>query len=206
MVLFGTQGATEIWETGFWLAGGLPSSDDAAALQAEVVFNVLLSESDPPVIPAIRSLLLPDNGAVVGMRCYAYPTGGPTATYSGEYTAPTPLNGTSSHYLPWQSSIVVTLRTGASGRRNRGRMYLPAAGAALGADSQMSNSDITTLVNNWAAAFTDLAGSDAGTPSVVSIAGSAHRAITTVEMDSRVDIQRRRANKQVASSVATHTV
>lgn len=195
IVFFGQLPGGEIWETGFWLQGGLPTSDDAAATQAELVFNVFLSESDPPVFPWLQTHALSSGGNIQGARCYAYPSGGPSATYVGEYTAPSPLVGSSSYHLPDQVCLVTTLLTGASGRRNRGRMYWPAPGLSVVSTSQFVLTDVQTLADDLAAAFRDLASSDAGVPCVVSVVGSTSRPISSVKVDTIPDIQRRRANK-----------
>lgn len=206
MVFFGRLPGGEIWEAGFWMAGGLPSSDDAAQAQAQLVLAVFVSESDPPVIPELQANWWNAQTFLDGMRCYAYPTGGPSATYSGEYRLPSPLQGASANRVPNQVAVVASLRTGASGRKNRGRIYFPATGANFSATAQYGPGNVSTLAGDIAAAFADLDASSAGTPSVVSFAGSAHRPITSVVIDTRADIQRRRANKQTIDSAATAPV
>lgn len=203
IIFYGTSPQGEIWETGFWMQGGLPSSSEAASTQAELVFNVFLSESDPPVFPWLQAHALGANASIVGARCYVYPDGGPTATYVGEYAAPSPLVGSSSYHLPDQVCLVTTLQTGVSGRRNRGRMYWPANGLSVVSTSQFVLSDVQTLADDLAAAFRDLASSSAGVPSVVSAVGSTVRPITAIKVDTIPDIQRRRANK--AQAVGSYT-
>lgn len=210
IVLFGSAPGGEIWETGFWLQGGLPTSDGAAQAQAELIYGVLLSESDPPVIPALATSWVNAGGAIRGARCYSYNNGGSQATYAGEYTAPTATTGTAPGHLPNQVCAVVTLRTDQSGRSYRGRMYLPAFGAALsttgGLFGQFDQTNCQTMVNDLAAAFQDLGASDAGTPVVVSPTRGVATLITSITMDTRADIQRRRANKQAAAVTVSAAV
>lgn len=210
IVLFGDLPGGEIWETGFWLQGGLPESDAAAQIQAQLVFNVLESESDPPFLPALAGSFLNSGTRILGARCYAYPTGGSVATYSGEYTVPTPIVGSSGGRMPNQVAGVITLRTAQSGRSYRGRMYCPANGAGMGISgagfAQFPEADCQTLVNNLAAAFNDLAGSSAGVPVVVSATRGVATVITNITMDTRADIQRRRANREAAAATVSSSV
>lgn len=210
IVFFGDLAGGEIWESGFWLNGGLPSSDSAAALQAELIYNVFLSESDPPVFPELASAFWNSSTNVKGARCYAYPDGGPNATYAGEYLAPSPTAGSKTQYLPNQVAMVVTLRTAQSGRSYRGRMYLPCSAGALQTSGsgvgQLTQAPLQALCDDITAAFRDIASSSAGEPCVVSSARSAATPITTVTMDTRLDIQRRRANKQTPTGTASSSV
>jgi hypothetical protein len=75
-------------------------------------------------------------------------------------------------------------------------MYLPATAAVLDNDHEFTSTDISAVAAGWATFFTDVAASDAGTPVVVSRIGTSAQAISSVTMDSRPDIQRRRANSQ----------
>ena len=48
-----------------------------------------------------------------------------------EFTRPTPVNGNGGTVLPYNSAIVISLRTPGVGASSRGRLYWPATGIAL---------------------------------------------------------------------------
>jgi hypothetical protein len=100
--------------------------------------------------------------------------------------------------MPNQVAIVVTLQTGFSGRRNRGRYYLPCTRLATLNLGQIPSTTVTAVALN-AKAFLDAVNSAVGQPvSVLSqVAGSA-KPVTGVRVDSKFDIQRRRANREAA--------
>ena len=206
IAIFGSNPGGEIWETGFWLLGGLPTSAGAANEQANDIWDTCLSESDPPLFPFMQTSMLNAQGNIRGVRVYVYTNGGPRANFVGEYTAPAPLAGSSNYFLPDQCCLVATLQTGLSGRRNRGRMYLPATGLATLPSGQTPAATAQGLGMNLAALFTDLAGSSAGVPVVVSTMGGTTHPITSVKVDTKIDIQRRRANKQPATASTTAPV
>jgi hypothetical protein len=132
---------------------------------------------------------------------------------------PSPLIGggtVSSH--PPQNAIVVTLRTAFDrGLANRGRMYLPMAdgynslgtdGRAPVGDAVRMASSVSSLINNYNAAFLAWAGGgDAGHVSVFSNVGSgAFHHVTAVKAGRVVDTMRSRRSSMVedyqSSSIA----
>jgi hypothetical protein len=107
-------------------------------------------------------------------------------------------------FCPLQVCMVATLITGAAGRRNRGRMYLPANGIGFGSH-EFPNARVDAVCQALAA-WLDALNTLDGSAVVVSQAGTSKRAITQVRVDSKPDIQRRRANAQVASHTHTATL
>lgn len=195
----GTAATSEIWETGFWVASAAPdqATADADAANIKTLFlgdwiNAWLSHMTSDMV-------------ITEIRVYAYPAGGPRASFVG--VAPIASgNGTdTSGYLPLQVAPVLTLLTGASGRRNRGRMYLPLTGFSMMGSNHLLSTTATDAITSAAATFFSALG-PAYPPVVLSIVGSSHRAITEVAMDNRPDVQRRRANKEGATHRSTGTV
>lgn len=105
-------------------------------------------------------------------------------------------NGTAS--LPLQTSPVVTLRTGLSGGSHRGRIFLPplAQAVATGAQSRLTSSVCTSLVNATKVMLDAMKG--VGTqwfPVVYSRTGHSTVTITQVEVGDVLDTQRSRRNR-----------
>lgn len=206
VVLSGTMPGGEIWESGFWMSDtGVTSEAEANAL-ALVIEGTLTASDNSGAVRITAGLLWTAQTTFTTVTTYVY-TGGSAAAFVGEFTRPTPLPGTSGNAPhPNQVALVLSLRTGASGRSQRGRMYLPASGASTEATAQLQRADLVSLVNAWATAFSDINSSSAGKVVVVSRVRGAYRQITQLICDSRLDIQRRRANQQAIESNASAVV
>lgn len=191
MVLYGTVGATEIFETGFWVVGTTPSSDLDVQTMAGKVAAAWEANSTQ------QKSIISNDTAYTEVRGYFYGDTSGKATHTG--SAPiTGGGGTSAGFnCPLQTCMVMTLRTGYAGRSNRGRMYLPANGINLGTDHLYGSAALQSLVIEFAAFLSDvITDGSIGAPVVVSRTESAYQTITAVDADYRPDIQRRRANKQ----------
>lgn len=192
--LTGTLIQGEQFDTSFWVAGGVPANQaDANDLAAQVA-----------AIPQLTTIgaggprtMIDTTSAYTEVRVYSYPTGGPTATFIG--SAPiTPGTGVSSESsLPLQCCIVASLRTGFSGRSRRGRMYFPVTSLTL-ASHQMTQADLDAFVGVVKSIFDAVNAftSPLLSVSVVSQTLGDFSPVTTVTADSRLDIQRRRAEGQ----------
>lgn len=153
--------------------------------------------------------MIPSTAAYTQVRAYYY-TGGSTAAVVSQ-SGLTGVGTGATAPLPNQCCLVVTLMTGRPGRRYRGRIYLPFIGAAL-TSGQLTSAQCTTYANAVAghlSAVKDANGTGGfqpANPAVMSSVVSALTPITQVRVDSKIDIQRRRAEKQVASFSATGAV
>lgn len=196
VVYGGTLDRGEVWECGFWVFGALPQNAAEANANAQLWF-AQLSADDPSGAVRITLTTIGSNTTVLlYTRVYVYPAGGPRAAYVGEHIG-TPLAGNSSRLLPLQSAVVVSERTGLSGRSNRGRMYLPAANIGAGGNGQLSTAQAQTVADGWATCFSDWnASGDNGTVVVVSPTHGTHEPVSQIIVDTRLDVQRRRANQE----------
>jgi hypothetical protein len=197
LTLHGTAGG-DIFETGLYVHSAPATQADAQTL-ANDAWNSWLTSG----LTGFAALLASD-GFYTGLRAYCYPGGGPKAQFIAEAVA-TPTAGTGTHFLPLQVACVVTLQTGAAGRSSRGRMYLPADGATMGADHQFASVDVNqacVAVAGWCDAL-NTAGHQ---PVVLSTLNGTSRPITACRADTKADIQRRRANRQVAASASVHAL
>lgn len=208
VVLSGTLNGGEIWETGFWLSG--PANATAAELNAlaKLVADEMTIASPAGGIAALMGHFADGKCAFTEVRTYLY-QGGTTASVIGTYTVPQTATtvGVGSPKQPDQCCIVLTLRSDLAGRRHRGRMYLPVQGATLGTDGEVAKSETDTVTAAFARSF-DAIGKPGSALAIVSQVGVGDvTLVSSVTMDTRLDIQRRRANRQVitARSVAALT-
>lgn len=114
--------------------------------------------------------------------------------------------GTGSTNEMLQKALVVTLETGQSGRRHRGRCYMPMFGQPTGVGhiASQGTKDLAALalIDTMTAALTAVrahGGGDGSRVVVYSGKSNAARTITTVSVDNRYDVIRARANKQVGA-------
>jgi hypothetical protein len=192
----------EQFNTSFWLAGtAVESSAQANVIAAEIADDFGAIASNP------FTAMLATGAGYDEVRTYFYPTGGPAATYIGAAPISGEQGSVSSSLLPLQSCFVGTLRTGLAGRRHRGRMYFPAiafglvAHQATAAWAQTLSSALggfLTAVNQNAAI--------AGQVAVLSQVAGETQLVTSVEFDTKVDIQRRHANRQLEVGQGTAAV
>lgn len=192
----------EEFQWGFWLnATNITSESDANGLAATV------NGAWTGTAKSITMGLLDPLSGMDEVRVYCYPTGGPTATYVGSSTESSVGTGTSSTLLPLQCAAVVSLRTGFAGRRARGRLYLPINRVPLSA-FELSSTNVDPIAADFADFFSTInAVAGIGNVAVVSQVGAGQsRAVTEVVVDSRVDIQRRRANSMVVDYVKQEPV
>lgn len=203
-VFSGTAPGSEIFATGFWTAGGGTLSDEAS-LHAAII-DLQTSTGYASFLTQAKALIAPDT-AYTKLTAYYYPTGGPTAGVVAEEPISAGVGSSGAGSVGcMQQCMVASLRTAFAGRRKRGRMYLPATGAALTVH-RFDN----TRCDNVAAAVSALLNhvNTAGTygqAAVVSQTGSSSAPITVVTVDNKPDIQRRHANKFAADHVGSFGV
>lgn len=198
----------EIWQSGFWVTGYSPSSSGDANSYAELWYAQLSASDSSGGARIHLGLVAATTVSFTQVRVYGYPAGGTQATYVGIYTG-TAVTGTQQPKSGNQTAHVVSMRTGLAGRSQRGRMYIPANGAPVQADGQLNAAACTTIAEGWATCFSDWnAVSGNGIVSVVSSTKTQGYHVVNVQVDSRLDVQRRRADKQsiTASETAGITV
>lgn len=192
----------EIWETSFAVTLALgPTNQAGADSMADLIAGVFNSTIDT----GLRQLV-PSAGNMNTLKVYFY-NGGSSAAFVSVPSPPS-LTGTGGATLPLQACVVVTLLTGAAGRSNRGRMYLPAAGAGVSmANNQLNETIVDTITDQITDLFDGINALEGFTSvAVVSQTHSAARPVTSIRVDSKVDIQRRRANKQAPLFTATAAI
>jgi hypothetical protein len=202
VVFGGSLPTPEKFAFSFWL-GSTPITTQAAAntLATDIV-TAFASTAKANVLAYLMN-----SGSYDNVKVYCYPVGGPTASVIGQATIASGAGTGTSNPHPLQCAIVVSLRTSFAGRRNRGRLYLPLTSVALTAH-QLTSSQCADIAGAMAAFFNSLnANSSYGDVSIVSQVGTGLvTKVSSVIVDSRVDVQRRRANRSVAIASNTQTV
>lgn len=198
VVHYGALPGGEVWNTGHWMIGtGIDSNTSANAIAAQL--TLAMTDSGAPWgTSGIQNI----NSAGVtykGAKVYHYMTGGPAASFQGESINLTPPAGTAgAQTMPDQCAVCVSLLTEASGRQNRGRMYLPINSATLPASGQLGTGTNTQYVTALKVYLQKATFRIPGSSIVVmSNVGSHTTGVTRLRADTIVDTQRRRTNKLV---------
>lgn len=192
----------EIWASGWWVAGDAPDTAVEANAVAQLWMEACMLETDPGPFYDLSTSYWSNQCKLERVSIYSYPAGGPTADVVGVFEEEH-VGAHSSALVPNQIAMCVSMRTGLAGRRARGRAYMPINYPIITPDGQFGGAMCTQIADDFAGMFSDWTSNHAGqVPSVVSSAGSAHHPITTIIIDSRPDVQRRRANRQTIDSRA----
>lgn len=206
VVFGGHLNTSDSWECGFWVHGSEPTSQAEATATAALWAGQLMSTDDSGALRITLTAYASADVLLEYVKVYSYPTGGPVATYIGEHLF-TNTGGSGARVLPNQCAVVVSERTGFAGRRYRGRMYIPIGRTGSGGDGQLAAAAVDQIATAWALCFHDWdASGDNGTVVVVSTVGSLFTPVSQILVDTKVDIQRRRANKELADHVGVGTV
>lgn len=144
------------------------------------------------------------------LRAYYYPANAAVAAAQAQVGLATVLTGGngSGIGIP-QSCIVISLRTGRSGRSFRGRMYLPATAAQADSDMAVTLTALGNLSTATKTLFDGINATSIGaTPVKMAIANklSSMPRVTYFRIDGELDIQRRRANKITVPQFALSTL
>lgn len=203
-VIHGVLPGGEIFQCGLWAAEA-PSDQAATQSQADAFQADLTTQWAVGNGP---KYLMTTGTTVTGVTVYSYTVAGGKAEFVAESACS--LSGmTGTQNLPDQVAVCASLETGHAGRRNRGRIYWPATAIAASSLSggQLIQSECSNQASWWVALIrawnAHLAGN--GICVLSQVAGSSNP-VTSVRVDSRLDIQRRRANRETINASATATV
>ena len=204
LAITGTFPSSEIWNHSYWMMpageGIVPDDNDGA----DTVLGNIVGSSVWTTYRDILKTFMKSNSAITGLHLYCYPDGGPSSPAIAERVFNTV--GTSSGAAhPLQTATVASLRTGQSGRSFRGRVYLPTTDVTLDTNNQLTSA-VTSAVADMVADFCggwateDVFGvGQAAFVCIVSPTRSARTVVTQVVVDSVMDTQRRRRNRQQAA-------
>lgn len=200
LVFAGTLSGGEKFAHTFWVDNGAAPDQSTLGLilqQAVLTFNAQIG------VAAVKALF-PTSTSYLTCTAYSY-AGGPNADLVAGPTALAAWVGAGANALPNQCSFVLSLRTPQPGRSFRGRSFLPGPHAGtLSAAGQLSAGTVNTVGNAWKAWMQGVAAGGAGFPATPVIVASATRSLKThvthFGIDTRLDVQRRRADKQAVTS------
>lgn len=197
VILYGTFGTGDIWETGFSMIDtGVTSASLASAL-ANIIAGTLGASDASGAMTITLAHIMDDFSKWLGVRVYAYVNGGTKADFIGEYVLPAARVGGKVVSKPNQCALVLTLRSDLAGRSHRGRMYLPATGLDIDTqDGQVSQADLNTVLSGWVTGFSDINDSDTGEIVITSVVLDANTPVSSLTLDSKVDIRRSRAKQE----------
>jgi hypothetical protein len=185
------------WSTGHYVAllggSGMTQADlDADATGIATLHNTLIA--------SFRSSWC-TNTTYTFTKVTFYQLGAVTPTLTSEPTVGTQTGSDAGDSMPPQCALVLTPRSNRPGRSGRGRMYFPfTSPSKMDVDGQVQAADVSSLNSSLRGYFVAL---NASTPTnggtfVSSVASWTHgfvTALTSVTADSKVDTQRRRADK-----------
>lgn len=205
MVIKGTLGSAQTWSTGLWLAAPLVGGSFGVADQ-QAVSDALLGQAN--TWWGSMKAYQPADVHMTAVATYFYPSGSIVSTQVAESLVTSGGAGSAGDYLPLDACLVATFRTDVSGRSGRGRSYMPLTGVPLGSDHQATLTQCTNVANAYQAmlsginALNETAHNIASLTCVVaSFTKHQYNDITTVSVDSLVDVQRRRQDKVGATHV-----
>lgn len=192
VVLSGTAPQGEIFATGFWLMGGAIDSEADANIAAQAIADLAKWDDTGAGHPAT---FVGSDTSFDTVNVYQYVTGNPRAAFIGEASLGPRPGQANQGPLPLQCCYVVSLRSGLPGRSRRGRMYLPCTNQSL-TNHQLDETDVEAIAAWWKGYFDELnaLGDTVGVLNVVSRTLSSAVEVSSLIVDSRLDIQRRRAN------------
>jgi len=202
MNLVGHSPGGEIFNVGLWLAPTVTPSQaqlDTMATDIAALITTAAWTNIRTAIPATAGYDL--------VRLYSYPSGQARAQKVSEAPIAT-LVGSGVNYHPLQSAMVVTTRTGVPGQRSRGRFYMPAFAVPLQSDCQLGTSTLSGILNEWKTFINAVNQvTNVFSCTVVSQVGAgSNYLITQLTADSRLDTQRRRANREVPTFKASYNI
>lgn len=133
-----------------------------------------------------------------GVRVYSYTDTTGKAAHIGDASIAKPGTAGSTGLLPQQVALCVSLLTAQAGRSAKGRIYMPLMVLALGFGGQADSPTVDGVAAWWATFITAL-NTAIGGPAKIGVLSQKHgtfQPITAVAVDTRLDIQRRRANRE----------
>jgi hypothetical protein len=199
LVMGGKIGTTDTWSVGLAfkvLTGGVPTSADMNGF-CNAAATLWATDFWDHASGAKANLNATTDWSFC--RGYYYPGGSSVSTVSGTKAITADPGTYSTSQIPPQCATVVSLHTGFTGRTNRGRIYLPAIVGLL-AGGQSSTSVGASWATQVAQFLTHMNGTSVGAFTFNACIGTGTcPVLTEVAIDSIVDTQRRRRDKQVAA-------
>lgn len=202
VIVKGSIGTVEKWSTGaaFGIVGLAPDTPDQAG--ATAIAQSVAANQTTVLVPANLRQLLSTAGNIEIVRVEKRAEDESVLSVA-EALVPTPLVGSGTANKTPQDSVVLSLRTATPGARGRGRLYWPALNATLSATWQMTAPVPASLASDaktWLQAinseiddyYISISSALRAALSVRSITDHVCRDVTSIQIGSVLDTQRRR--------------
>lgn len=210
-ILKGSLGNVEVWSTSVsWGVFGIApdNPDQATTDQMALALRTFLTTAN---LPTGLKALMSTSASIDSVRVELRSENEITLSVSEQLLA-APATGTGVATKTPQDSVVLSLRTSTPGARGRGRMYWPALGAAISNTFQLSSptqatvaADAKTLLSAIGTQMNNVYIGNASARRVVasvrSITDHLNRDITSIQVGSVLDTQRRRRDSLPESYV-----
>lgn len=201
----GTMPGGEVWSINpkFVIVGGTAVDDYQILLGwASSVAGLNTGK----VFPTSWLQLLSPACRITGVRAEYYGADSKLSVVA-EVILTTPSVGTGTASKPYQTAVVVSLRSGRPGRSYRGRIYLPAMGASMDPSTLRIPASATATYASDAALFLDQVADAAAAgspvrPAIVSQTLGLNTLVSSVQVGDVLDTQRRRRDA-LAEAYAT---
>lgn len=203
MAFQGKIGLTDVWNCSVWIR---PTGAATAPTNATDTAALLATFTGVSGWSGFRTALLTNMRPIDTIdqyTLYSYPAGGTHAAAVATQADGAVGTGTTTTNPP-QVCQVMTLQTGVAGRAHRGRIYWPASALAMNTANEQFSGTLSSTRSGFAAWVLGLAGLTLGwAPYVVSQTNTSSLPVTSIKVDTKPDIQRRRVNKMIPATVAT---
>jgi hypothetical protein len=206
-VFYGHLPGGEIFNWSLWINSA--SADQATAQAwATQLANLWKGINNTPGVSDLPwTKVLQPSAGYDGVRVYAYTIGNAPAAHMADAALSAPGNASSGTPLPNVVACAVTLKTATAGRSYTGRVYLPATNQVLDSNGLMSTSTVDGLASSMQHLIQAINGAPGGyAVCVVSGKTGAKTPVTSVRIDNKCDVQRRRENHQGAGYSKSLTI
>lgn len=205
--VFGTPAAPiEIWQMSLKLGEGVFANQAARLATADrmaAAWRDTLRLKCLPIVSLTRT-------RVAQVSAEGLVTKDEEGTYNQADSVTVATGNSAGSTMPLQTSLCISLVTARSGPSGKGRFYLPAPGASLGADTRMSQADTASFATSAKAFLVAVDAAWTATPGPTSIGGNVGvystkgfvSPVTGVRVGRVLDTQRRRRGDLVEEYVA----
>ena len=208
---YGNLSQAGTWSVSMWFQLGAAAAVPTSAQVGTALVD--LQGTDQGITDAFKILNMPST-TCLGQKGYYFPAGSDKATVVGQNVYGTAIAGTGGTDQPHALAVVASLRSNTSGRSGRGRIYFPCTSSPAYTTGGQLTSTTALAVCQQVRDFihqlnlTDFSGTwEKGlTPIVASFTKGQAYPIATVIVDSLVDTQHRREDKQNPSTISTLAV
>lgn len=200
--IFGTLPGGEVWSVNpVWQIGGVATAEDITQIEAQTMATACAAVSVPAGVTQIMST----STMLTGVRVEARRWDG-TLAAQAEALKGTPTAGAGAAGNPYQTSLVLSLRTGGIGGSGRGRLYWPCTGLTIQPTTlRPSTTNVTSTLAGMKTYLTSLGTAlnasltNAPVLSVWSRVGASTTPVNNLLMGDVTDVQRRRRDQLVES-------